>query len=200
MLQESWTTIVAFPELSLDSSTSHWSQPLVTGLAAIIGSVSLVLLQSWYRWASWRKERRVLLYLLHDEIELRWKQFINPALEKIESLPPVDLIKKLALIRLREGDLIVMQQVTNHFVGKNLLKDNRLVSMIVHAHVAYLDLMDAQANAMRRAATTTPSPMEKSVEELSQDFSQLRAIVHKRLISILEYLRKYKVCTCAGGD
>lgn len=103
------------------------------------------------------EKKRLLFKLLRDETDKRWKQYLKLLLPNPEPINPdpknqSDLLKRLNDFSkpvLQPSDVFVFRSVSESFSEYHFLKNDELVSKIIHCYLVYRDIIDVQTRARR---------------------------------------------------
>jgi len=90
------------------------------------------------------EKKKLVFYLLHDEITKRWKGRIRPYLLSLLDMKPIEGLDHLVKTAIRPEDLLVFKLVSESFSEHYYIGDHRLISEIVHGHILMGDLIDVK--------------------------------------------------------
>jgi hypothetical protein len=87
-------------------------------------------------------QRKLLIALLGDEIVLRWHHLIAKYFKPILENNDIKELDKICRTRLKTEDLFIFKHCAENISFTSTLKDNFVVSRVIHVHMLSRDLID----------------------------------------------------------
>jgi len=153
-----------------DAPNYTWIAPIATLASGALGwwASQRTIKHHHAKATSDNEARRTLVYkLLTDEITLRWKGEIEPYIRGRLKYEPLEALDGFSVMALGGGDVFALKSISESFHDYFFLKNDILVSEIVHAYLLVCDLADF------RALTEKVLAERKAVKrELEASFSE----------------------------
>lgn len=127
------------------------------------------------------RQRRFLVFLLGDEIALRWNKLIAIDLRTLFHKFSIENVGVLCKTPLQPGNFYVLQQCAKNISLTTVFDDYAIVSHLIYIHVRINDFCDGQENLRQRYeeynSQKTQGPSQDEIEEILKNiFKDLNAM------------------------